>query len=158
MRSALTHFRITNRHFPSGFYWRGCFCQYGTRMTYPNVQDCADRCRGVCLLYFSEMTSLTCVSVCACNRQIWDSLSSSGSVVTVEWHTHTETHTLSQQKREPEDTVNEPKCYFSIKVRVHETPLRSVSAAAEAWASSKLPFSSNPLCFPAPSSPQFALP
>lgn len=68
MRSALTHYRITNRHFPSGVYWHGCFHQSSTRMTFPNVQDCADRCTGVCLLYFSEMTSLTSVSVRECAR------------------------------------------------------------------------------------------
>lgn len=41
-----------------------------------------------------------------------------------------------------DDTVNEPKCYFSIKVQVHETPLRSVPVTAEALTSSKPFFSS----------------
>ena len=44
------------------------------------------------------------------------------------------------------DSVNEPKCYFSIKVRVYETPLRSVPGTAEVWTSSKACISSSHPC------------
>lgn len=123
-----------------------------------DVYKCASMCRWmqgrllVVLLRTDHfIKTCVCLHVYVLVSTNWDTLVHTCTISTVtlptcvHTYTQTNTHTLSQQKQELGDTINEPKCYSSIKLRMDTEPRDSSQdcssyMTAESFSSSKLSF------------------